>query len=67
MAATSTHLDAQIADADDLAGMNFRGLAQFGGAIDLDLAAGDQLFAGAAAAALTGEFEQLIEFDIVAL
>src|SRR5512132_989230 len=59
--------DRHIADGDHLARADLAGLAQFGLAVDLYIAAGDDHISGAAAVADADQLEQLVELDVFAV
>ena len=61
------HMDLNVFDADNLAGPNLAGFAQLDGAVDGYRAARDQGLAGTAAVAQAGQFQQLVEFDELAI
>jgi hypothetical protein len=66
-ASAGADFDHDIPDLDALASMDLAGLSQLDGAVHPHRAAGDQMLARATAVADTGEFEQLIEFDVIAV
>ena len=58
--------DARIAEHDDLPRANLAGFAQFDLAVDCDFAGGDEPFRRAAAVGKAHEFEQIVQFDVIA-